>query len=225
LKCPHCLVEIHTEPREILVGTDCDGDWGITTDECPACNRLILTLSCGRSSYRAACDGKQYWHAIYDPIISYFIRPIAPTRSPCPPEVSFGARSDYEEACAVLPFSRKASAALSRRCLQGLLREHVGITGKRNLDEEIKAFIRMPAVPSNLCESIDAIRQVGNFAVHPLKSTNTGEVLDVEPGEAEWILDVLEELFDFLYTKPARLRKRREALNSKLRDAGKAPMT
>jgi hypothetical protein len=37
--------------------------------------------------------------------------------------------------------------------------------------------------------NIDAIRNVGNFAAHPLKSTNTGLILDVEPSEAEWPLD------------------------------------
>ena len=40
-------------------------------------------------------------------------------RKPTPQEVPSDIKEDYEEACKVLPMSNKASAALSRRCLQG----------------------------------------------------------------------------------------------------------
>jgi hypothetical protein len=36
-------------------------------------------------------------------------------------------------------------------------------------------------------ESIDAVRNIGNFAAHPQKSTATGEILEVEFGESEWL--------------------------------------
>ena len=36
---------------------------------------------------------------------------------------------------------------------------------------------------------IDAIRNVGNSAHNPLKNTDTGLILDVEPGDAKWTLD------------------------------------
>ncbi len=39
---------------------------------------------------------------------------------------------------------------------------------------------------------IDAVRVIGNFAAHPIKSKSTGEIVDVEPGEAEWNLNTLE---------------------------------
>jgi hypothetical protein len=29
------------------------------------------------------------------------------------------------------------------------------------------------------------VRTIGNFAAHPIKSTSTGTIVDVEPGEAE----------------------------------------
>jgi len=65
------------------------------------------------------------------------------------------------------------------------------------------------------------VRQIGNFAAHPIKSTSSGEIVDVEPGEAEWNLDVLEGLFDFYFVGPAESKKKREALDKKLKDAGK----
>lgn len=45
--------------------------------------------------------------------------------------------------------------------------------------------------------------------------------MDVEPGESEWNLDVLEALFDHVFVQPEVLRKKRDALNAKLKEAGK----
>jgi len=41
-------------------------------------------------------------------------------------------------------------------------------------------------LPGHLAEDLDAIRNVGNFAAHPMKSTHTGDIVEVEPQEAEW---------------------------------------
>ena len=63
-------------------------------------------------------------------------------------------------------------------------------------------------LPSHIADSLDAVRNIGNFAAHPAKSQATGEVVPVEPGEAEWTLDTLEELFDFYFVSPARTKAR-----------------
>ena len=47
---------------------------------------------------------------------------------------------------------------------------------------------------------------------------------DVEPGEAEWNLDVLEALFDSYFVQPETLKTKRASLNKKLREAGKPLM-
>jgi hypothetical protein len=75
-----------------------------------------------------------------------------------------------------------------------------------------------------LADDLDALRTVGNFAAHPMKSTNTGEVVDVEPGEAEWMLDLLDDVFDQYFVGPAKRARNREQLNQKLHDAGKDPL-
>jgi len=79
-------------------------------------------------------------------------------------------------------------------------------------------------LPSYIAESLDAIRSIGNFAAHPIKRQSTGEIVDVEPGEAEWNLDVLEVLFDFYFVAPDRTKARRNALDKKLADIGKPPV-
>ena len=79
-------------------------------------------------------------------------------------------------------------------------------------------------MPSYLLNTLDAVRNIGNFAAHPIKSRSTGEIVDVEIGEAEWTLDVLETLFDFYFIQPKMIDQKKEALNKKLKDAGKPEM-
>ena len=67
------------------------------------------------------------------------------------------------------------------------------------------------------------MRAIGNFAAHPIKSEKTGEILSVESGEAELNLDVLEALFDFYFVQPTVVRKKKAALDEKLKEAGKKP--
>jgi hypothetical protein len=151
------------------------------------------------------------------------VRPKGSSRPPCPSEVPKEFAEDYIEACLVISDSPKASAALSRRCLQHILRE-IAKVKPGNLADEIQQVIDSGALPSHLVEVIDAVRNIGNFAAHPLKSEKSGEILPVEPAEAEWNLDVLEALFDFYFVQPAVVRKKRASLDEKLKEAGKKPM-
>jgi hypothetical protein len=153
----------------------------------------------------------------------YLIRPKVAGRTPCSSEVPKELAQDYTEACLVLGDSAKASAALSRRCHQHLLREYAQVK-LNNLSTEIDDFMKQSGVPSHLIEVVDAVRNIGNFAAHPIKTTSTGEILPVELGEAEWNLDVLEALFDFYFVQPALIRRKRDELNEKLRSAGKPPL-
>jgi hypothetical protein len=226
VKCPHCLVAFHDNPIPIFIGKDVDGFWLIVRRACPACRRQSFTLQngdhvvqSGFPSQPGICQGLMPGH----PCKESLVRPKGTNRPPCPVEVPTQFASDYAEACLVLPDSAKAAAALGRRCLQNLLRDFVEVE-PGNLANEIQQVLDSGKLPSDLSESIDAIRNVGNFAAHPMKSTNSGEILDVESGEAEWTLDVLEELFDFYFVRPAKRQKKREAMDKKLADAGKPPM-
>jgi hypothetical protein len=149
--------------------------------------------------------------------------PRAASRPPPPKEVPEEFAADYREASLVVADSPKASAALSRRCLQHIFREKAGVTPS-DLAKEIDQVLERNLLPSHLAEAVDAVRNVGNFAAHPMKSKASGEILPVEPGEAEWTLDVLDGLFDFFFVQPELLKKRRAALDVKLAAAGKPPM-
>jgi hypothetical protein len=129
-------------------------------------------------------------------------------------------RADYQEAAEVLSFSPKASAALSRRCLQAALSK-LGFDG-RDLSAQIDKA--MKETPSYLAGQLDSVRNVGNFAAHPQKALNTGEILDVEPEEAAWNLDVLDLVFDFGFVQPEIVKRKTAELNEKLKAAGKPEM-
>lgn len=218
MKCPHCLVDFHDTARSYPLEEDSGGGWGVFVRLCPNCKQNIIHLAQGKIIKHPG--GSRSFDAYYN---ERMIWPRATSRIPIPPQVPSEFIDDYKEACLVLSDSPKASAALSRRSLQHLLREKAGIK-KGDLATEIQQVLDANSLPSYIAESLDAVRNTGNFASHPIKCTSTGEIVPVEPGEAEWTLDVLEMLFDFFFVQPDLVQKRRDALNKKLSDAGKPPM-
>ena len=78
------------------------------------------------------------------------------------------------------------------------------------------------AIPTSLRQTVDAIRQFGNFSAHPVTDQITLQIIPVEPEEAEWCLEILEEMFDHYYVRPAHAEARKAALDAKLGAAGKS---
>lgn len=144
-------------------------------------------------------------------------------RDPISKHVPEPYRNDFIEACLVLTDSPKASAAISRRCLQSILRNELKVPSA-SLDSEIQYTIEHNLLSANILEDIDSVRSIGNFSAHETKSKSSGEIIDVEPGEAEWNLEVLEEIFDYVFVRPALSKEKRNAWNEKLADAGKPPL-
>ena len=88
-------------------------------------------------------------------------------------------REDYEEAVAIRELSPKASATLSRRALQGMIREFWGVS-EATLKLEIDAIKN--DVDLEVFEAIESVRKVGNIGAHMEKDINL--VVEVEPEEA-----------------------------------------
>lgn len=178
--------------------------WNVAYQRCPVCHECIVLLKRVTPSHQ---------------VVSFMAYPSSSSR-PIPPQVVDPYRQDFSEACKVLACSPKASAALSRRCLQTILRDKAG-TKSKDLTDQIEEVINATRVPAHIAEDLQTLRSIGNFAAYPTKSTTTGVISDVEPGEAEWNLDVLESLFDFFFVQLAAAAKRKANLNKKLKDAGK----
>jgi len=220
MKCAHChkefdivdsgdeLILRYYNPRED------DNDWEALE---------IFDFRC------SICNGSHLYYSLR-PISPYNITIWPPDpifkRPPCPLEVPSHIGEDYTEACLVLEISPKASAILSRRCLQSLLRD-VAKVKSDDLVTGIQEVLNSGNLPSTLAKSVDAIRNVGNLAAHPRKNVQTGSVISIKHAEAMWLLDILESLFYFYYVQPLvmqEIQKKRDSLNAKLQEAGKPPM-
>jgi hypothetical protein len=101
---------------------------------------------------------------------------------------------DYKEACLIQDLSPKASATLSRRCLQGMLRDFWKVSKPRLVDE-IKAIKSM--VDPLSWDAIDAVRSIGNIGAHMEKDINL--IIDVDPNEAALLINLIETLMKDWY--------------------------
>jgi len=218
-KCPHCRTAAQLmAPSDVAPNGRRYG--GISTESfatseketihiyssvCPACHKVVVSLKKYDNAGKFLAE-----NVVYPMNVARLV----------PTEVPSHIGNDFAEASSVLPISEKASAALSRRCLQNVLTEN-GFT-KRDLNDQIDDAVT--TLPTRIAENLDAIRTIGNFAAHPMKHQSSGLIAEVEPEEAEWNLDVLEELFDFYYVQPKKAEEKRKKLEEKLKDLGKPPL-
>lgn len=142
MKCPHCRVEFHSNLTWLNLGKDADGHWAVVKQVCPACGRMVVMLATGEPSFTA----QQIFIRIHKVDQSYLVRPKSAGRPPCPAEVPKDVAEDYREACLVFSDSPKASAALSRRCLQHLLRDYAKVKAS-NLASKLGNLSTNPASP------------------------------------------------------------------------------
>lgn len=125
--------------------------------------------------------------------VSVKVRPISNAKK-YPNYIPEQIREDYEEACAILSLSPKASATLSRRCLQGMIHDYWGITKSRLIDE-ISAL--QDKIQPDLWKAIDSLRQLGNIGAHMEKDVDL--IIDIDPGEAEKLIKLIELLIKEWY--------------------------
>ena len=100
----------------------------------------------------------------------------------------------YEEACSIVNLSPKASATLSRRCLQGMIRDFFQVS-KANLFEEINAI--KDKIPTEQWAVLDGLRRIGNIGAHMERDINL--IVDIEPGEAQKLIKLIELLLQQWY--------------------------
>ena len=229
MKCPYCIVEINPSWNvgNVNVKKAFDGErddeawrlgfvietgWSWQAAECPSCRNDIILLNI---------------HDVSDPdppLAQYTAYPSYSKRKIVSDRVPVALKKEYEEACQVLAISPKASAALSRRILQAMLEER-GYSAERlarQIDSVMGETCPDNILPNSIRQKIDAIRNVGNFAAHPMADATTFEIINVELEEAEWCLEIIEELFDHYYnTSYKEDTERIERLNEKLRRANK----
>jgi hypothetical protein len=157
---------------------------------CPnqSCKEFTLAASLFESSYENGRGWKPDKH-----VKSWQLIPASNAKS-FPSYVPQAVLEDYEEACLIRDLSPKASATLSRRCLQGIIRDFWGVKKARLIDEieAIKARID-PLV----WQAINAVRHIGNIGAHMEKDIDL--IIDVEPQEAGLLIGLIEMLIKEWY--------------------------
>ena len=231
MKCPHCTVAIQPNWNRDRIDPPSSNDidleefldsqhplrvetaWTWSAADCPACRKIIIKIELIDVAEPAY------------PLRQFPAYPPFPNCRNVDDTVPKSLGEDYTEACKVLDISPKASAALSRRVLQGILTDQ-GYKSKvlgQQIDSVLAEKEPTKVLPGPIRETVDAVRKFGNFAAHPTTEVITLQIIDVEPEEAEWCLEIIEALFDHYYVTPARAHERLDQLNQKLAQPGEKP--
>jgi hypothetical protein len=180
----------------------------------PDCNEHTIRVH----TLKGIALGNDSW-ASNDSIEEWAVRPAARVKvvpSYVPPAI----QADYREACLIRDLSPKASATLSRRCLQGMIRDFHQVK-PANLFNEINEI--KDKVDAVTWAGIDAVRKVGNIGAHMEKDVDV--IVDVEPAEAQLLIGLIETLIKEWYVARHDRQQAMDALikMSADKDAAKRP--
>ncbi len=173
----------------------------------PDCNRLTFQLSIGRQRENLGVPSIKVGSEIFSEQL--LPRGVA---KPQPDYVPRALVEDYTEACLIRDLSPKASATLTRRCLQGMIRHFANISKSRLIDE-IEALKKAVedgsadrSITPETVEAIDHVRSLGNIGAHMEKDIDL--IVPVDPGEAQVMIELIELLFDEWYGARERRAQR-----------------
>lgn len=201
MKCPYCSDDLQPDLHTRHHVQDKVGVWDIHSGVCPSCGKTMILLTTTNGETEVPHIEIQAWGKELP-------------HSELPPEVIEPYLSDFYEAYFILADSPRASAALSRHCLQALLRDKAAVK-PGDLSQEIEQVLASKVLAPELASLLTAFLDVGNLVANPVKNSHPGLIVAVEPGEAEYLLDVLEALFDFYLVRPARLKEKPHALEER----------
>lgn len=144
LHCPYCHAYCGFSCRRILSDIPSEFDDNrLIKGTCPACNKNALWLV---NSEKES-----------------LLFPDVPAFTPEPnPDMPENIKQIYTEACNVLKYSPRASAALSRLAIDTLTKS---FSNKKTLNDRIKDMASTD-LPEKIIKSLNIVRVVGNNAVH-----------------------------------------------------------
>lgn len=203
---PQSVTEHSVSEGEIFfyVGKTISGPIGMKASAIACSNPDCLEVTIATSLHLTGryANGSPYFNPETNPFLIKRLMPesSAKPQSECIPTPLV---EDYVEACKIRNLSPKASATLSRRCLQGMIRDFCKIS-KPTLFKEIeslKAAVEQGSSPKGVTEesveAIDHVRGIGNIGAHMAKDINL--IVPVEPEEAQLLIDLIEMLFEEWY--------------------------
>jgi hypothetical protein len=174
----------------------------------PSCGQVSILASLNfwkRNEYYESPLGKAYkeWQLIPEP------RPRT-----WPDNVPVAIRQDYSEAVLICELSPKASATLSRRCLQGIIRD-VYKVNESSLVKEIDKI--KDKIDNDTFEIIKMIRKAGNIGAHMEKDISI--IIDIDPGDARILIQLIETLIQKWYIDDPKYKQEIENFKIKVEKA------
>lgn len=177
MRCPFCAIAMHPVPtgfrghKNMIYNDAQGGPHNVEAVACPECAGIFLThsnVTYGEDPERGATTASESAVFVLWPRVS--------SRPSIAAEVPDQYGSLAREAGFILEDSPRASAALSRRCLQQLLRnEAKAPPGK--LFYEIEWALANADLPSRSSGSLHALREIGNMAARPNKGPDSDDHL------------------------------------------------
>ncbi|MBU4433454.1 MAG: DUF4145 domain-containing protein [Alphaproteobacteria bacterium] len=205
--CPHChriqVIKYHVQHAGAVI---------LHVKQCLSCRDVELKVGFVQVGMP---------HGISSPMLTLY--PSSQARSSvkylfAPPEV-VGA---YGEACKLYGLHVGAAGAYARRALE-LILDNLGYakpTLAASIDLANKETDIDKRLPKRLLAKLDYVKEIGNFALHIRRGEDL-TIVEIGTDEVEACLEIIEELVVFSFEEPGRDRARTEALNSKLKAAGK----
>lgn len=171
------------------------------------CQEPVINLTVGKASWNNRASKFEIDDGLFDGRI-YPLSSAIPQPDYIPQQIA----QDYYEACKIVSLSPKASATLSRRCIQGIIRDFANIQAK-NLFQEIEALRRAigdgtadRSISEESVEALHAVRSIGNIGAHMEADVN--HIVDVDPDEADVLIKLIEQLFVDWYGARAKRQER-----------------
>lgn len=183
----------------------------------PDCKNFALEVKLGKADFSSGIWCQE------EPIKTWQLIPQSKAQS-FPNYIPKAILDDYNETCLIKDLSPKASAALARRCLQGIIRDFwKGKVTPGRLANEIKQI--KDKVEELTWQAIDAVRSVGNIGAHMEEDVNL--IVDIEPNEAELLINLIETLLKDWYIARHEKESRLKALVelSKDKESARKPKT
>ncbi|MBI4708356.1 MAG: DUF4145 domain-containing protein [Candidatus Omnitrophica bacterium] len=212
--CPYCNRDATLRDHDYLNGgtslkiqDPAEGhkhlEWYYVVCPNPKCKKFTLNIGLFEFSYNRVVNEWEVGALLRSWAL------IPPSRAKAFPDyIPKSILDDYNEACLISDLSPKASATLSRRCLQGILRDFWKVKPGRLVDEVEQ--IKDKTDPLTW-DAIDSVRKVGNIGAHMEKDINL--IVDVDPNEAQMLIGLIEIVLKDWYV--AREERKNRLLNIK----------
>ena len=218
--CPFCgrdqavtAGNLWEQVSKVVIATHAKGDIGVGARAVVCASESCSEIMVEVRVVSMENLGHGYWRPSPDcqPIISNTLIPQGKAK-PQPDYIPQQIRDDYMEACLIAELSPKASATLSRRCLQGMLRDFCKVKPARLVQEidSLVAAIENKTAPHGVSidsiEAITALRKIGNYGAHMESDVNT--IVSVDKEEAAQLISLIEMLLDDWYVESHKRAQR-----------------